>query len=163
MIVILGLNARTTVIDDDLGPDEGDYDCNGRKYLTTLLHTHKPIDLIIIALGANDLKDRFNRSNRDIVNGIKILIKDIYRASVSGIGPGDNKNPKIIVVGLPEIIANHKVGRIFGFGTGSDKKAKTVNILLKGIIENEEEVKRWVYIIFKSIFTFLFLVFTFPC
>lgn len=52
-----GLNGRTTVWDD---PIEG-YK-NGKEYLIPCLETHRPIDLITILLGTNDLKMRFSVS-----------------------------------------------------------------------------------------------------
>ena len=46
-----GLNARTTVYDDPW--KEGK---NGLAYLDVCMTTHKPLDLVILALGTNDLK-----------------------------------------------------------------------------------------------------------
>lgn len=50
-----GLNGRTTVWDD---PIEG-YK-NGREYLIPCLESHRPLDLVIIMLGTNNLKKRFS-------------------------------------------------------------------------------------------------------
>jgi len=47
-----GLNGRTTAFDDHLG----DADRNGARVLPTLLASHKPLDLVVIMLGTNDLK-----------------------------------------------------------------------------------------------------------
>ena len=47
-----GLNGRTTAFDDWLG----EADRNGARLLPTILTTHKPLDLVIIMLGTNDLK-----------------------------------------------------------------------------------------------------------
>lgn len=51
-VVAEGLNGRTTAFDDHLGEAER----NGARLLPTLLTTHKPLDLVIILLGTNDLK-----------------------------------------------------------------------------------------------------------
>ncbi|WP_193178194.1 SGNH/GDSL hydrolase family protein [Oricola nitratireducens] len=51
-VIAEGLNGRTTAFDDHLG----DCDRNGARVLPTLLATHKPLDLVIIMLGTNDLK-----------------------------------------------------------------------------------------------------------
>ncbi|MCW5845462.1 MAG: hypothetical protein KIT77_29690, partial [Caldilinea sp.] len=59
-----GLNGRTTVWND---PIEG-YK-NGRDYLIPCLETHRPLDLVIILLGTNDLKKRFSLSAYDIAQG----------------------------------------------------------------------------------------------
>ena len=50
-----GLGGRTTVSDD---PIEGAYK-NGRTPLLAILHSHQPLDWVIIKLGTNDLKTRF--------------------------------------------------------------------------------------------------------
>ena len=55
LVIEEGLNGRTTVWDD---PIEG-YK-NGKEYLIPCLETHKPLDLVIIMLGTNDLKVRFS-------------------------------------------------------------------------------------------------------
>ncbi len=57
-----GLGGRTTVRDD---PIEGAHK-NGRAYLRACLESHKPIDLMTIMLGTNDLKARFAASASDI-------------------------------------------------------------------------------------------------
>ncbi|MFZ1681260.1 MAG: SGNH/GDSL hydrolase family protein [Rhizobiaceae bacterium] len=51
-VIAEGLNGRTTAFDDWLA----DADRNGARMLPTLLETHKPLDLVIIMLGANDMK-----------------------------------------------------------------------------------------------------------
>jgi lysophospholipase L1-like esterase len=52
------LNGRTTVWDD---PFNGGYK-NGMEYLIPCLGSHKPLDLVILFLGTNDLKTRFSLS-----------------------------------------------------------------------------------------------------
>ena len=46
-----GLNARTTVYDDPWSDGK-----NGKAYLEVCLTTHKPLDLVVLMLGTNDLK-----------------------------------------------------------------------------------------------------------
>lgn len=51
-VIAEGLNGRTTAFDDHLaGADR-----NGARMLPTILGTHIPLDLVIIMLGANDMK-----------------------------------------------------------------------------------------------------------
>ncbi|PIX76714.1 MAG: arylesterase, partial [bacterium (Candidatus Ratteibacteria) CG_4_10_14_3_um_filter_41_18] len=52
-----GVNSRTTVFDDPKHIGK-----NGKTYLVPCLETHNPIDIVILYLGTNDLKERFNRS-----------------------------------------------------------------------------------------------------
>lgn len=51
-----GLNSRTTDMNDPKHVGK-----NGLAYLRPCLETHDPIDLIILMLGTNDMKERFNR------------------------------------------------------------------------------------------------------
>ena len=66
-----GLGGRTTVSDD---PVEG-LEKNGRTYLLPCLHTHKPLDVVIIMLGTNDLKARFGKSAWEIAQGVGVLVR----------------------------------------------------------------------------------------
>lgn len=93
-IIEEGLNGRTTVFDDPI--EEGR--C-GKDYLYPCLQTHKPIDLVILMLGTNDLKKRFDVSAEDIVKGAELLVKKI-RYSESG---PDEKSPDILLLAPPVI------------------------------------------------------------
>ena len=55
LVIEEGLNGRTTVWDDSIEEYK-----NGKDYLIPCLVTHKPLDLVIIMLGTNDLKKRFS-------------------------------------------------------------------------------------------------------
>jgi lysophospholipase L1-like esterase len=94
LIIEEGLNGRTTVWDD---PIEG-YK-NGREYLIPCLETHKPLDLVIILLGTNDLKVRFSVSAYDIANGAGVLV-DIVMRSQSG---RENGSPEVLLMAPPPI------------------------------------------------------------
>jgi len=79
-----GLNGRTTVWDD---PIEG-YK-NGHTYLAPCLETHRPIDLVVLMLGTNDLKKRFSLSAYDIAQGAGVLVRAIQlsQAGIAGQPP----------------------------------------------------------------------------
>jgi len=100
LVIEEGLNGRTTVWDD---PIEG-YK-NGKSYLIPCLETHKPLDLVIILLGTNDLKVRFSVSAFDIANGAGVLV-DVVQKSAAG--PGDTA-PKVLLLAPPP------VARLSGF------------------------------------------------
>jgi lysophospholipase L1-like esterase len=74
-----GLNGRTTVWDDPI--EQGR---NGRTYLLPCLASHRPLDLVTILLGTNDLKRRFNLSPSDIAQSASVLAE---MAMNSGSGP----------------------------------------------------------------------------
>jgi len=67
-----GCNGRTSVFED---PVEGWK--TGKEYLRPCLNSHKPVDIFILMLGSNDLKDVFHASAQDIANGVAELVKII--------------------------------------------------------------------------------------
>jgi lysophospholipase L1-like esterase len=92
-IIEEGLNGRTTNIDYQIPPDR-----NGKHYLAPCLYSHAPIDLVILALGGNDLKVYFNRSVMDIKRGMTELI-DIIQ--LSKYGQDMQRAPQVLVVPPP--------------------------------------------------------------
>lgn len=79
-VLIEGLPGRTTVHDD---PIEGAYR-NGARVLPAILHSHKPIDLLAICLGTNDLKLRFSVSAQDIALGLARLTREALASDTVG-------------------------------------------------------------------------------
>lgn len=92
-----GLNGRTTVRDD---PIEGAFR-NGKSYLLPCLLTHMPLDAVVIMLGTNDLKARFNIPTSEIAAGVGVLAGIVQQAEV---GPGGSV-PEILVVAPPPVLA----------------------------------------------------------
>ena len=88
-VVEEGLNGRTTCRED---PIEGDR--NGLQQIIPILRSHRPLDLVIIMLGTNDLKHRFNPSPFEISRGAQLVAK---AALASECGPGD-RAPKVLMV-----------------------------------------------------------------
>lgn len=95
-IIAEGLNGRTTVWND---PVRGEYR-NGKMYLYPCLHTHKPIDLVILFLGSNDLKSRFSVSSYEIAQSVEMLVNIIKKSET---GPNMD-SPDILVIIPPPIL-----------------------------------------------------------
>jgi len=93
-IIEEGMPGRTTAFDDPLREFR-----SGRKYLAPCLNSHRPLDLIIVMLGTNDLQMRFSASAVDIATGIEILVDLIRKA---GAGP-EGGIPEILIVAPPPI------------------------------------------------------------
>ncbi len=89
-----GCNGRTTIFDDPL---EGWK--NGLGYLRPCLNSHKPIDIVILMLGSNDLKETFHASAEQIAGGAATLLGVIQDFTKEKQG----FEPKIILVSPPEI------------------------------------------------------------
>lgn len=94
-VVEEGQNGRTTVHEDSTAFAPR----NGRAFLPVCLESQKPIDLVVLMLGSNDLKTMFSLPAQDIANGAGILVKMI---SQSDAGP-DGRAPKVLLVCPPTI------------------------------------------------------------
>ena len=106
-----GLPGRTTVWDDPVEAWMVDSYMNGRTYLLPCLGSHKPIDLVIILLGTNDLKGRFSLSAFDIAEGVGRLVDIVLRSDA---GP-DNDPPRVLLVAPPPL------GKLTGFADMFDR------------------------------------------
>jgi lysophospholipase L1-like esterase len=93
-VIAEGLNGRTAVHDDPIEPYR-----RGADALPPCLMSHAPVDLVILALGCNDLKKRFSVSPFDIAEGAARLI---FLARAYGQGP-NAPPPEILLVAPPPI------------------------------------------------------------
>ncbi len=100
-----GCNGRTTIYDD---PVDGWK--NGLDYLRPCLNSHKPIDIVIMMLGSNDLKDTFHLTASDIAESAGKLVDVIreFTAEKQGF------IPEIILVSPPEIGKNIRNSPFYG-------------------------------------------------
>ena len=99
-VVEEGLSGRTTVYDD---PIEGAHK-NGRTYLRPCVQSHAILHLVIIMLGTNDLKVRFNKPASEVAMGIGCLIYDLRELAP---GPGGSV-PEIMIVAPPPMLDDVK-------------------------------------------------------
>ena len=104
-----GFGGRTTVMDD---PVEGGYK-SGADYLPPCLMSHNPLDLVIIMLGANDAKKRFQMTARTIGEGCMRLIRltRLYGMDERG------DPPRILLVAPPPIderVMDTPYAQVFG-------------------------------------------------
>ncbi len=88
-IIEEGLCGRTTCRDD---PIEGNR--NGLAQLPGIIESHKPLDLVIVFLGVNDLKVRFSPTAQDIARGAQRVAA---AALSSGTGEGGSA-PKVLMI-----------------------------------------------------------------
>ncbi len=103
-----GHPGRTTVHDD---PMEGPWR-NGVTVLPALLESHKPLDMVILKLGTNDLKSCFHASATDIAFCLDRLIR-----LIRGFGAGpDGAAPAVLVIAPPPIREVGCLAEIFAGG-----------------------------------------------
>ena len=88
------LPARTTNLSDPvLGSS-----FNGELTLEAILLSHQPIDHVLIMLGTNDLKAKFDRSINDITNAI-VGLAEIAKSTPAGRGGWfSDQTPNVVVI-----------------------------------------------------------------
>lgn len=89
-----GQNGRTTVHHDPFTPGR-----RGMDYLPACLESHKPIDLVIMMLGSNDLKSVFNVPATEVSSGAAVLARTVLSSTA---GP-DNRPPRLLLICPPAI------------------------------------------------------------
>ena len=109
-----GHPGRTTVHDD---PVEGAHR-NGHAVLPALLETHRPIDVVLIMLGTNDLKGRFSLNAMDVALSLEALIQTVRAFNA---GP-DGRDPGILLVAPPPIAEVGCLAEIFEGGAAKSLK-----------------------------------------
>ncbi|MFI4910763.1 MAG: SGNH/GDSL hydrolase family protein [Sedimentisphaeraceae bacterium JB056] len=126
-----GLCGRNTVWDD---PIEGHK--NGLKQLVPLLHTHAPLDLIVIMLGTNDLKNRFSVSALDIAWSVGRLVDTVKKSQIAYTGDV----PQVLVV-CPPPLADMSKSPFKDILIGAEEKSKQLSETFKAYCcENDIEM-----------------------
>lgn len=88
------ISGRATVFDDPFCDHR-----NGLKGIDFCLMSHRPLDMIIVMLGTNDLKRFHNATPTMITKGLSVLLDKIL-----AFGAGrENGDPKLLIVSPPEI------------------------------------------------------------
>ncbi len=102
-VIAEGLNGRTAAMDSPVAEGR-----NGLPYLVPCLHSHAPVDLLVIFLGTNDVGDRFALPERDVAGSVGRLVK-VARAAEAG---PDGTAPEILVI-CPPPFDGHRLGPHF--------------------------------------------------
>ncbi|WP_265516742.1 SGNH/GDSL hydrolase family protein [Nitratireductor luteus] len=92
-VVAEGLGGRTTIYDDP----ESVADKNGAHALPILLGSHNPLDLVIIMLGANDLKPAMCGRAEGAAKGIEQLVRIVRDYPYNWDVPA----PEVLIVAPP--------------------------------------------------------------
>ncbi len=118
-----GLNGRTTVWEDPIE----EFRC-GKDQIIPVMDTQAPLDLAIIMVGTNDLKNRFGVPPSDIAAGAKVLVtRALARRDAFW-----NQQPKVLLVCPPPLGAVSKTWMGSSFG-GSEEKSKELDAHYKAV------------------------------
>ncbi len=107
-----GLNGRTTRWDDPIEPGR-----NGLTYLTPCLESHQPLDMVLIMLGTNDLKPRFNLSASDIAESAGSLAGIAKRVAMNAAG----EPPQVLLMAPPAAVTLTDFDEMFA---GAEAKSR---------------------------------------
>jgi lysophospholipase L1-like esterase len=91
-VIAEGLNGRTATMDSPVADGR-----NGLTYLMPCLHSHMPLDVVVIYLGTNDAGDRYSLPAETVAGAVGRLVK-VVRTSEAG--PG-GAAPDVLVVCPP--------------------------------------------------------------
>jgi lysophospholipase L1-like esterase len=103
-----GLPGRTTVHSD---PVEGEWK-NGLAVLPAVLESHFPVDLVVLMLGTNDLKPRFQVPPVQIGDSIERLVRVIRHSEC---GPGEGA-PRILLIAPAPVVEEGSLAELFAGG-----------------------------------------------
>lgn len=94
-VIAQGLNGRTTARADTWKPFR-----NGLEHIELQLLTHAPLDLVIIALGSNDLQWHQHLGAWESTLGAQTLVERVLACRVD---PPDAPPPRVMLLGPPLI------------------------------------------------------------
>ena len=118
-IIEEGLNGRTTNVNEReehlLGYCRGFR--SSMDLVSVLIETNSPIDLVVVMLGTNDLKNNFNQSVDDISSNMRLVCEKIIN--------NDYFNNKSIILVSPTHINENSPGLLDSF-TGTTEKSKSL-------------------------------------
>jgi lysophospholipase L1-like esterase len=112
-VITEGHPGRTTVHDD---PIEGAHR-NGLTVLPAILESHKPVDVVLLMLGTNDLKERFSVNAGDIALSLERLVRVIHS---SDCGPPGGA-PGVLLVAPPPILEVGCLATMFAGGAAKSQ------------------------------------------
>ncbi len=125
-IIEEGLGGRTTVFDDPLEENR-----KGIQQLPFLLHSHKPLDLVILSLGTNDCKKLFNANAKIIAKALEKLSLLIRSHPYGEHYP----IPQVLVISPIHIGENIEDSPFASFDNNSQLLSKTLAPAIKAMTE----------------------------
>lgn len=119
-VISEGLCGRA--LKSDIAPAEK----NGITYIQPCVESHDPLDLIVIMLGTNDVKDKYKLSPEDIASNLKETILIIRSADIV-----NKDNVKILVVCPAEVSISENGWHEGYFKEGMEKSRKLPELYKK--------------------------------
>ncbi len=116
-VVAEGMGGRTTAFDDHLA----DADRNGARLLASAMHTHRPVSVVILMLGTNDLKPAVAGNAESTMLGMRRCVEIAQNHSPR---LPDFVPPKVLIVAPPHLVETTDAffGAMFAGGIAESKK-----------------------------------------
>ena len=128
-----GCGGRTTIFEDELEQDK-----NGRYQLRVALRSHRPLDLVILMLGTNDMKHRFGMLPVDVAEAAAGLGKLVERYDYGKGYPV----PRVLLVSPIEIGDGISRSRFTGF----TEQAAAYSREFAPLFEARARANGWLYL-----------------
>ena len=132
-IIEEGLGGRTTIYTHPTEPWK-----NGEPYLAPCLHTHRPLDLVVIMLGTNDLQIKKDITAEDLPVGITRLVDIVQRYPKVGRG---NVSPKILIIAPIEVRPSAPEGRTAVYAKFRCDTGRELSLMLPEVYEKVAKEK----------------------
>lgn len=122
VVVEAGLNSRTTDLDDPEALGK-----NGLKALPGVLKKNAPLDLIVLLLGTNDLKAKYDRSAERVAQGVDNLVQCIFE----NFSPENRPRLLILSPPIPKLLRVYDSFRYDGLEAKAQSLAHRYELLAK--------------------------------
>lgn len=122
-----GLNSRTLISSDPRPGKEGK---SGYEYLIPCLDTHDPIDLVVLMLGTNELKNAYNKTAEEIG---KLIEEYFVKTILSRKSQFKDSYPKLLIVTPPLVNEHTEYCKEKDKYLGATQKSKDLNTIYKNI------------------------------
>ena len=132
-IIEEGLGGRTTIY-----PNPGEEWKNGETDLKPCIHTHRPLDLVVIMLGTNDLQIKKDITAEDLPIGITRLVDIIQNDPKVGRGC---VAPKILVIAPVEVRPSDPKGRTTVYAKFRCDIGRELSLMLPAVYEQVAKEK----------------------
>lgn len=132
-VIAEGLGGRSTIYSR-----AGEEHKNGETYLKPCLHSHRPLDLVIIMLGTNDLQVKRDITEAELPNGISRLV-DIVQAERSCGRNG--QTPKVLIIAPAEVQPSSPEGRVLVYDKFRREIGRGLSLKFPGIYKKVAEEK----------------------
>ena len=116
-IIVEGMPGRTIATEDASMPG-----VNGMQYLLPCLFSQRPLDIVIIMLGTNDMKTSYQLSAETITQHLEDMCDFIIKSNISKKG----HSPKIILIAPPLIKAAQLNDDMRNFYLDADDKSNRI-------------------------------------